>query len=226
MGMASEGGTTSDLTCAACVAGTPFSASDNRLACQTDLLLCATTQYESAAPTAAADRQCTTHDVCTDDSPAEYEFKAPTPTDDRVCSGAGTCPNGVLISTAVARTGPNQCQSCSAGFYLTSSKACASCPAGFKCTGSSKVACGANEYATGGASVCIAQPTCGAGSLPWTMASNARSTTCDTSADVSAPGGKGARTLCAACQNASCKVRDRPSGFLSPLLDASALACC
>ena len=68
--------------------------------------------------------------------------------------------------------------------------------------------------------------TCGAGSLPWTMASNARSTTCDTSADVSAPGGKGARTLCAACQNASCKVRDRPSGFLSPLLDASALACC
>ena len=47
-----------------------------------------------------------------------------------------------------------------------------------------------------------------------------------TSFGARAPGGNGARTLCAACQKASCKVRDRPSGFLSPLLDASVLTCC
>ena len=57
-------------------------------------------------------------------------------------------------------------------------------------------------------------------------ASKARSMTRATSVPASAPGGNGARTLCAACQKASCKVRERPSGFLSPLLDASVLACC
>ena len=58
-------------------------------------------------------------------------------------------------------------------------------------------------------------------SLARRIASKARSMTRATSFGARAPGGNGARTLCAACQKASCKVRERPSGFLSPLLDAN-----
>ena len=86
------------------------------------------------APTTKADRKCKAHDVCTDFNPAEYEETKPTETTDRVCSGAGTCANGKLVSTAAARTGPNQCQSCDAGYYLTGSLTCQACPAGFHCS--------------------------------------------------------------------------------------------
>jgi hypothetical protein len=89
-GVSVEGGATSNLTCAPCAVGTSFSSADDRTACRTDLLQCGSKQFESAAPTAEADRHCTDHRICV---AGQYETLSPHGFRNRECDA---CPIGSM----------------------------------------------------------------------------------------------------------------------------------
>ena len=74
-------------------------------------------EYESAAPTASTDRECTAVLVCT---VFEYETVAPTATSDRVCTGLTFCQSFEYESLTATATSNRECtilQTCPTGSY-------------------------------------------------------------------------------------------------------------
>ncbi|EGD83243.1 hypothetical protein PTSG_03874 [Salpingoeca rosetta] len=76
-------------------------------------------EYESAAPTATSDRECTPVTTC--DEQAEFELTAPTATSDRICSALLPCDNGTMRDPA----NPAVCRQCQQGMrYDADAEAC------------------------------------------------------------------------------------------------------
>lgn len=100
---------------------------------QTELTVCDQDEFESRAPTATEDRQCTAVTSC---SPEEFEEEAPSPTSDRVCTALTNCPAGTSAGPAT-ETSDRLCSPC-VGSYSTVENA-------DTCIGW-EVTCGDNEY--------------------------------------------------------------------------------
>ena len=69
---------------------------------------CAADEYESRAPTATADRECTALTACAAD---EYESRAPTATADRECTALTACAADEYESRAPTATADRECTS-------------------------------------------------------------------------------------------------------------------
>lgn len=68
---------------------------------------CTAAEYESAAPNATANRQCSGLTTCSED---EYESVAPTSTSDRVCTALTVCGAGQQETVAANATADRQCE--------------------------------------------------------------------------------------------------------------------
>ena len=120
---------TNNVQCAACKAGTTFSAVKNGAACADVSAPCGAGFHTTAFATAGSDLKC--------DSCAAGTFKAGTSTTLAVdsCAAWATCAVGEGQSTAPTAIGDRQCATCQAGVTFSDVDSGAACVAVTTCTG-------------------------------------------------------------------------------------------
>eukprot|EP00049_Salpingoeca_infusionum_P013839 m.258220 g.258220 ORF g.258220 m.258220 type:complete len:1753 (+) comp15536_c3_seq7:223-5481(+) len=153
---------TSDAICRAC-ANETHQPDSHQLFCH-DTTQCSDTEYISTETTSSSDRKCTPLTVC--DGKDEWILVNHTLTSDRVCSD--TVQHCVTFSDEEGYA----CETCKAGYWLSSSSHCEPCPRGHKCEGVFPQACPMGYY-----QAYLARTTCQA-CEPGTMSNRAGLSAC------------------------------------------------